>query len=109
MDSLGIFSDIFRCRIISDKEVIIREQQVFHDYSTIMPVSQIITVLAKYMREVCEKTRLGRNNCELIGSKLTSQSREISQSMESGLTRREGRYVDPGDHRYSSRVARAVD
>ena len=31
------------------------------------------------MREVCEKTRLGRNNCELIGSKTTSQSREISQ------------------------------
>ena len=27
------------------------------------------------MREVCEKSRLGRNNCELIGSKSTSQSR----------------------------------
>ena len=31
------------------------------------------------MRQVCEKTRVGRNNCELIGSKPTSQSRVISQ------------------------------
>ena len=31
------------------------------------------------MREVCDKNRLGRNNCELIGSKPTSQSREKSQ------------------------------
>ena len=29
--------------------------------------------------------------------------------MESGLTRRAGRYIDPGDHRYSFRVARAVE
>ena len=29
--------------------------------------------------------------------------------MESGLTRRARRYIDPGDHRYSSRVAGAVD
>ena len=29
--------------------------------------------------------------------------------MESGLTRRAGRYIDPGDHRYSSRVAGAVE
>ena len=39
------FQRFFRCRL-SDKEVIIRAQQVFHDYSTIMPVSQIRTVLA---------------------------------------------------------------
>ena len=31
------------------------------------------------MREVSEKTRLDQNNYELIGSKPTSQSREISQ------------------------------
>ena len=29
--------------------------------------------------------------------------------MESGLTRRAGRYIDPRDHRYSSRVAGAVE
>ena len=29
--------------------------------------------------------------------------------MESGLTRRAGRYIDPGDHRYSSRVVGAVE
>ena len=29
--------------------------------------------------------------------------------MESGLTRRAGTYIDPGDHRYSSRVAGAVE
>ena len=29
--------------------------------------------------------------------------------MESGLTRRAGRYIDPGDHRYSSRVVRAAE
>ena len=41
---MGISSDFFRCRI-RDKEVIILAQQVFHDYSTILPVSQIRTVL----------------------------------------------------------------
>ena len=29
--------------------------------------------------------------------------------MESGLTRRAEGYTDPGDHRYSSRVAEAVE
>ena len=29
--------------------------------------------------------------------------------MESGLTRCAGRYIDPGDHRYSSRVVGAVE
>ena len=29
--------------------------------------------------------------------------------MESGLTRRAGRCIDPGDHRYISRVAEAVE
>ena len=61
------------------------------------------------MREACEKSRVGRNNCELMASKTTSQSREISQSMRSGMTRRAGRYNDPGDHRYSSRVVGAVE
>ena len=44
-NEIEIFSVFFRCRI-SGKEVIIRAQQVFHDYPTIMPVSQIRTVLA---------------------------------------------------------------
>ena len=61
------------------------------------------------MRELCEKTQLGRNNCELIGSKSTSQSITRSKPMKSVLTRRAGRYIDPGDHRYRSRVAGAVE
>ena len=44
-NGIVFFSDCFRCRT-SDKEVIIRAQRVFHDYSTIMPVSQIRAVLA---------------------------------------------------------------
>ena len=61
------------------------------------------------MREICEKTQLGRNNWELIGSKSTSQSITRNKPMKSVLTRRAGRYIDPGDHRYSSRVAGAVE
>ena len=43
-NEIGIFSDFFQCRI-SDKEATIRAQQVFHDYPTIMPVSQIRTAV----------------------------------------------------------------
>ena len=43
-NEIAAFSDFFRCRI-SDDEVIIRAQQVFHDRSTITPVSQTRTVL----------------------------------------------------------------
>ena len=58
------------------------------------------------MREVCEKTWLGWNNCELIGSIPTSITR--NKPMESGLTRRAGRCIDAGDHRYISRVTGVV-
>ena len=33
----------------------------------------------------------------------------INKPMESGLTRHAGRYIDPGDHRYSSRVVGTVE
>ena len=59
-----------------------------------------------HMREVCEKNRVGRNNCELA-SKPTSQSRVISQWSRSWHAVRGG--IDPGDNRYGSRVVGAVE
>ena len=47
-----------------------------------------------------------KNNCD---QSLPVNHEKISQSMESELTRREERSVDPGDHRYRSRVAGVVE
>ena len=61
------------------------------------------------MPEVCNKSRLGRNSCELVGSKPTNQPITTNKPMESWLTLRAGRYIDPGEHRHSSRVAGVVE
>ena len=61
------------------------------------------------MRLVCEKTLLGRN--KFLWDYWAKAYLPITRNkpMESGLTRRAGRYIDPRDHRCSSRVAGALE